>query len=106
MPLGTTITGVRFEYSGSLSTGLVVSFKNSALRIAPETIRIIREEITRRSPVLMGANRKPLVPDSVGETLAVNHGISPQVMSYVLPLLIEEGFCTAGGRKPVVIHRK
>lgn len=105
MPLCTTITGVPFEYSGSLSTGLVVSFKNSALKITPDTVRIIREEITRRSPVLMGANRKPLVANSVGETLAVSHGISPQVMSYVLPLLIEEGFCTASDRKPVLIHR-
>lgn len=106
MPIGTTVTGVRFEYSGSLATGLVVSFRNSAMKITSETIRIIRGEITTRSPVLMGANRKPLVADSVGETLAEKHGVSPQVMSYVLPLLVEEGFCTVSDRKPFVIHRK
>ena len=106
MPLGTTVTGVRFEYSGSLATGLIVSFKNSAMKIAPETIRIVRDEISKRSPVLMGANRNLLVADSVGETLASKHGISPQVMSYVLPLLIEEGFCTASDHKPIVIHRR
>jgi hypothetical protein len=106
MPIGTTVTGVRFEYSGSLASGLVVSFKNSALKITPELVRIIRHEIATRSPVLMGANRKPLVVDSVGETLAEKHGISPQVMSYVLPLLVEEGFCTVSDRKPFMIHRK
>jgi len=76
MPLGKTVAGVPFEYSGSLATGLIVSFKNSALRVTPEIVKIIRHEITTRSPVLMGANRKPLVADSVGETLAVTHGIS------------------------------
>jgi hypothetical protein len=106
MPLATTVTGVQFEYSGSLATGLIVSFKNSAMKITPETITFIRDEITRRSPVLMGANRKPLVADSVGETLWLRHRISPQTMSYVLPLLIEEGFCSVSDRKPFVIYRK
>jgi hypothetical protein len=105
MPIGTTVTGVRFEYSGSLAIGLTISFKSSTLKIKPEVIRIIRHEITTRSPVLMGANRKPLVANSVGETLYEKHGISPQVMSYALPLLIEEGFCTASDRKPFVIHK-
>ena len=106
MPLGTTVTGVQFDYSGSLAAGLVVSFRNSAMKITPETVRIIRDEITKRSPVLMGANRKPLVADSVGETLWLQHRTTPQVMSYVLPLLVEEGFCTVSDRKPFVIHRR
>jgi hypothetical protein len=105
MPFGTTVTGVRFEYSGSLVTGLVVLFPKSHLKITPETVRLIRHEITNRSPVLMGANRKPLVANSVGETLAEKHGLSPQVMSYVLPLLVKEGFCTVSDRRPFVIHK-
>jgi hypothetical protein len=105
MPIGTTVTGVRFEYSGSLATGLIVAFKSSALKVTPQIVKLIRHEITTRSPVLMGANRQPLVANSVGETLYEKHGISPQVMSYVLPLLIEEGFCTASDRKPFVIHK-
>ena len=76
------------------------------MKITSETVRIIREEITNRSPVRMGANRKPLVADSVGETLWLKHRTTPQVMSYVLPLLVEEGFCTVSDRKPFVIHRK
>jgi hypothetical protein len=41
----------------------------------------------------------------VGETLALNHKKSPQIMSYVLPLLIAEGFCTVSKGKPFVIHK-
>ena len=105
MATATTVTGVLFEYTGSLATGLIVSFKNSAMKITVETIRIIQDEITKRSPVLMGANRKPLVRDSVGETLWLKYRVTPQAMSYVLPLLLEEGFCTVSDRKPYVIHR-
>ena len=106
MPKSKTVTGVDFEYEGSLDSGLVVQFEKSTLKIAPEVVRVIRAEILKRSPVLMGASRKPLVPDSVGETLWTEHKKSPQVMSYVLPLLVEEGFCTVRDGKPFVIHRK
>ena len=54
----------------------------------------------------MGANRKPLVANSVGETLWLQHRTTPQAMSYVLPLLVEEGFCTVSDQKPFVIHRR
>ena len=104
MPIGTTVTGVQFEYTGSLATGLTISFRNSAMKITPQTITIIRDEIIKRSPVLMGANRKPLVADSVGETLRLKYRTTPQVMSYVLPLLVEEGFCTVNDRKPFLIR--
>ena len=100
-----TVTGKQFSYSGSLTRGLTVEFDKIDLKISPEIIQIIRNEISKRSPVKMGANRKPLVADSVGETLYANHHVSPQVMSYVLPLLIEEGFCTVTEGKPFVIQR-
>jgi hypothetical protein len=106
MPKSQTVMGKKFEYEGSLDRGLVVFFQSSALKIKPETIRTIRNEIRKRSPVLMGANRKPLVADSIGETLYLEHGVSPQVMSYVLPLLVEEGFCTVNSGKPFVIRLK
>jgi len=83
-----TLTGKSFEYSVSLANGLTVFFKPPHKKKIPvEIINVIRQEITKRSPVLMGANRQPLVGDSVGETLALKHNESPQVMSYVLPLL-------------------
>jgi len=100
-----TVTGKWFEYSGSLADGITVIFESSKLHISPETIQVVRREIATRSPVLMGANRDPLVRDSVGETLKRDYGKSPQNMSYVLPLLVEEGFCTVSARKPFVIRK-
>ncbi|MBI3759735.1 MAG: hypothetical protein HY269_08290 [Deltaproteobacteria bacterium] len=97
--------GKTFEYSGSLDTGLIVRFKTSELRIGPKIIAIIRAEIEKRSPVKMGANRKPLVADSIGETLYETHHMSPQLMSYVLLLLMEEGFCSVSSGRPFVIYR-
>ena len=106
MPTSKTITGRPFEYSGSLATGLTIFFRPpSTMKIPVTIINIIRQEITNRSPVLMGANRHPLVADSVGETLKVKHDESPQMMSYVLPLLVAEGFCKVNDRKPFVIHK-
>ncbi len=107
MLTGRTLTGKRFTYSGSLATGLTVLFENcgAATRIPVRIINIIRHEITKRSPVLMGANRNPLVADSVGENLWLKHKTSPHALSYVLPLQIEEGFCTVSDRKPFVIQR-
>jgi len=105
MTQGLTVTGKKFEYSGSLADGIRVTFKRSAQWIGPDIIAVIRAEVSRRSPVLMGASRAPLVRDSVGETLRVDHGKSPQIMSYVLPLLIEEGFCRVNDKKPFVIRR-
>jgi hypothetical protein len=104
MPRSKTITGKEFEYTGSLDAGLTMQFRKTTLKIAPEIVRVVRSEIAKRSPVLMGACFKPLVADSVGETLWLEHKISPQVMSYVLPLLIEEGFCRVSGSKPFKIY--
>jgi hypothetical protein len=107
MPISKTIMGKSFEYSGTLATGITVFFKPPHKKvIPPETVRVIRAEITKRSPVLMGANRDPLVSNSVGETLAERYNESPQVMSYVLPLLVEEGFCTVSDHRPYIIYRK
>ena len=107
MSFGKTVMGKSFEYSGTLATGITVFFKPPhKKKISPEIVQVVRNEITKRSPVLMGANRSPLVGDSVGETLALKHNETPQVMSYVLPLLVEEGFCTVSDRKPFVIHRQ
>jgi len=103
-----TLTGRPFNYSGSLATGLTIIFPSSKypMRIAAETIDIIRREITKRSPVRMGASRsEPLVADSVGETLKLKYNANPQAMSYVLPLLVAEKFCTVSDHKPFVIRR-
>jgi hypothetical protein len=104
MPIAKTVTGKSFEYSGSLATGLTIFFKPPHKRKIPvETINIIRQEITKRSPVLMGANRQPLVADSVGETLALKHNESPQVMSYV-SAAVDRRRVLHGRRRQAVHH--
>jgi hypothetical protein len=103
MPLSRTITGKDFKYSGSLYAGLIIH-KIVAVKIKPEIVQIIRAEIQNRNLVLMGACRKPLVADSIGETLWLEYRVSPQVMSYVLPLLVEEGFCRVSDTKPFKIY--
>jgi hypothetical protein len=95
--------GVEFQYSGSLDTGLIVH-KNIDIYISRNIIQIIQGEIEKRSPVFMGACRDKPIRDSIGETL-LNNGYSPQSLSYVIPLLIEEGFCRASDRRPYKIIR-
>ena len=101
-----TVMGKPFEYQGSLEQGVSVHFADSGADwlIPPEIVEVIKSEIAKRSPVLMGASRKPLVKDSVGETLFREHGFSPQAMSYVLPLLIESGYCTISPTRPYLIQ--
>ncbi len=101
-----TVMGKHFEYKGTLASGISVHFKDSGSDwfIPPEIIEVIKAEIASRSPVLMGASRKPLVKDSVGETLYKEHGFSPQAMSYVLPLLIKDGYCTISPTRPFLIR--
>jgi hypothetical protein len=108
MPTNRTLTGKQFTYSGSLATGLTIQFGNAGkvMKIPVRIVDIIRNEITKRSPVLAGANRDPLVLNSVGKALYEKYHISPQAMSYVLPLLVQEGFCTVSDHKPFVIHKK
>ncbi|MHB1135423.1 MAG: hypothetical protein ACYC1X_01355 [Coriobacteriia bacterium] len=109
MNQGKTVMGKRFKYRGSLSTGISIDFGDSGADwlIPVEIIEVIKDEIARRSPVLMGASRKPLVKDSVGETLYREHGFSPAAMTYVLPLLVDAGYCTISDKRPFLItHSK
>lgn len=101
-----TVMGKRFHYRGSLEAGLRIEFDDDGADwvIPAEIIEVIKQQIAERSPVLMGASRKPLLKDSVGETLFREHGFSPAAMTYVLPLLVEAGFCTVEPKRPYLIH--
>src|SRR5262249_16939251 len=103
MPIGKTVEGSVFEYSGSLATGIVGLFWHTRLRISTTVISFIRKEIEARSPVLMGSSSKPLVPNSVAEAVCLTHNVTPQVVNYVVPLLIEDGFCTVSEGTPFFI---
>ena len=100
--------GKRFKYHGTLNTGISIDFGDTGADwvIPAEIIKIIKSEITRRSPVKMGASRKPLLKDSVGETLYREHEFSPAAMTYIVPLLVEAGFCTVATERPFLITAK
>lgn len=99
-----TLMGVGFKYEGSLDKELVIH-KKINIKISKANVDLIKSEIIRRSPVLMGACRDNPTKDSIGESL-IKQGYSPQTLSYVIPLLIEEGFCVANDRKPFVVTKK
>jgi hypothetical protein len=99
-----TLMGVGFKYEGSIDDELIIC-KKIDIRISKKIINAIKSEITRRSPLLMGACRDYPTKNSIGESLKMQ-GCSPQNLSYVIPLLIEEGFCVANDKKPFVITKK
>ncbi len=99
-----TLMGIDFEYEGSLDKELIIH-KKMNIKISKASIALIKSEITRRSPVLMGACRDNPSKDSIGESL-LKQGYSPQTLSYVVPLLIKEGFCAVNDRKPFLVTKK
>jgi hypothetical protein len=54
-----TLTGVEFGYEGLVDNGLVIH-KNIPIQISKNIINVIKDEILRRSPILMGACRDNL----------------------------------------------
>jgi hypothetical protein len=108
MAMSKTVMGKRFKYRGTLATGIAIDFGDTGAdwAIPAEIIEVIKTEIAERSPVLMGASRKPLLKNSVGESLYRDHGFSPAAMTYVLPLLVEAGYCTVEAERPFLIRIK
>jgi len=101
MKRSNTVTGKPFYYDGSISGDIIIyptdrdGVKCSGARvpIPPQAIDFIRAEIRKAGEIPMGACRDNPVPGSLGDKLRQQHK-SPQLLSYVIPLLTEEGFCT------------
>jgi len=108
-----TVTGKRFFYTGSLSGSLTVypTDQDGARRsggtvlIPAYGVDFIREEIRKTRSIAMGACRDNPPSSSLGQRL-LEWGRSPQWLSYVVPLLAEEGFCEfyKEGRRYMVRH--
>ena len=114
MNQSTTVTGKRFYYTGSLSSGLVVyptgkdgvGRSGGQVPVSARGITFIRDEIRRAGEIAMGACRDNPSTGSLGYKL-LSWGRSPQWLSYVIPLLAEEGFCEfyREGTRYMVRHR-
>ena len=98
-----TLLGIEFNYDGSISTELII-YKNLNIKISKKIIDAIKSEIIQKNPIFMGACRDNPIRYSIGESLRAQ-GYSPQNLSYVIPLLIEEGFCVANDKKPFIITK-
>ncbi len=98
MPSSVTFTGSRFEYEGTLPTGLIVfplardgRRTGTIVRISPAIIQRVQQKVTESGAIRMGACRDNPSPHSLGEML-MREGHSPQFLSYILPLLQEQLF--------------
>lgn len=63
-----------------------------AIAITLYTINLVKAEIIRKRNVHMGASRDNPPENSLGALLKME-GQTPQQLSYLIPILIEEGFC-------------
>ena len=98
-----TLSGIRFNYEGSLDSYLTI-YKNIKIKIPKKIIDVIKSEINQKSPILMGACRDNPSKNSIGESLKGKR-YSPQNLSYVIPLLVEEGFCSSNIKRPFIITK-
>jgi len=95
-----TVSGKPFYYEGSIGRGLTVypTGRNgvrpsgSQVPVRQQEVDFVRVEIRRAGEIPMGACRDSPVRGSLGEKLRQRRK-SPQLLSYVIPLLAQEGFC-------------
>lgn len=92
MQLAKTVQGVAFHWKRKGDGGFDVRCgKKTRLTVSKAEVEFVRAQIASRSPALMGARRKPLVADSIGEAIRLELVSSPQKLSYLVPVLEAEG---------------
>lgn len=93
-----TVTRRAFTYEGDLSQGLIVFAATTNLRISASVISFIKREIKKagKDAIAMGSCRDNPSPHSLGWKLKYEYepSQSPQLVCYVVPLLVEAGFCS------------
>ncbi len=95
-----TLTGKCFKYKGNLNEELIIypsddngrEQERFAIAITPYTINLVKSVIMQKGEILMGASRDNPPQNSLGAVLK-NEGQTPQQLSYLVPILIESGFC-------------
>lgn len=107
-----TVTGKRFYYARTEVGGVIVyptdkegrKPSGTTIRVSTDTVEFIRSEIGKPGVIAMGASFDNPPPGSLGCKLREEG--NPPVLSYVIPLLTEEGFCEPfmQGRSCVIRH--
>lgn len=109
-----TLTGRPFQYKRHPDGELIVYpperdgglQTRSAIVITPYTIDLAKEAISTAGRIAMGASRDAPPAGSLGK-LVKQEKQSPQQLSYLVPILVDEGFCDAERRgKAFVVVRK
>ena len=109
-----TLNGKPFQYKSCDNEGLIIYPSDNigneqekfALAITPYTINLVKSEIKQKRLILMGASRDNPPKDSLGALLK-SEGQTPQQLSYLIPILIDEGFCdyTKEGRAYIIKYK-
>lgn len=110
-----TLTGHSFQYKEYPDKELIVyppdengNFQEkSAIVITPFTQNLVREAIQSNRSILMGASRDNPPQNSLG-FLIKRENQSPQQLSYLIPILLEEGFCNfqKRGKAFIIIYKE
>lgn len=95
-----TLTGNKFQLKDNLEEELIIYPYNKdqqpqikfAIAITPYTISLIKDAIKQKGEVLMGASRDMPPKGSLGQLLKIERQ-TPQQLSYLIPILIEAGYC-------------
>lgn len=109
-----TLTGRQFQYKGT-SDGEIIVYPSdkdgnpqsrSAIVITPHTVRLVKRAIKKATTIKMGASRDRPPTGSLGALLKEQKQ-SPQQLSYLIPILVDEGFCSASRpeRAFLVVYR-
>jgi len=110
----TTATGSPFQFKEHPNGDIIVYSADgngqlqakSAIVITPFTIGLVKKAIQQKGRILVGASRDQPPAGSLGALLKAEKQ-SPQQLSYLVPILVDQGFCSIGrdGRAIVVIWR-
>jgi hypothetical protein len=95
-----TVFGSPFEYERHPDGEIIVYTTDragqikskAAIAIKPDTIALVKTTIARQGEIKVGANRTRPSAGSLGAMLKAE-GQSPQLLSYLIPILAEQGFC-------------
>lgn len=110
-----TLTGKSFQYKSCDGRELIIypsdkkgnEQEKFALSITPYTINLVKSAIKRKRQIPMGASRDKPPKDSLGALLK-SEGQTPQQLSYLIPILIDEGFCdyTKEGKAFIIKYKE
>ena len=98
-----------FTFERRADGGIDISLDSGThIKISREGVEAVKEQVRSRRHVGMGASRDNPPRDTLGRYLLDNHIGSPQWLTYLVPILAAEGFCsvTKEGSGFFITHRR